>query len=198
MDFSLLCGDEASPFETVLHVHSKEFERWRCRGCAAVRAGAAPGAVVIDERSVSETDLSFIAGTDLGIMSAGLWGSLQAKCDCVDLRVGAVVLGESSRHAGDWVWFFGRHPRILRGATDVGHRFCDVCGRSVYFATGPRYLCPPLIGSAAVHFGMSRLGVPSVVAREVAPKFRGLKVDPLIMRSSPLDDISFMLKEDLS
>jgi hypothetical protein len=113
---------------------------WLCASCMKPRVGT--GRLDIRVRKSTVFDLPLSAVVECCTMVA--------RRDFIDLlseRVRAqLYLGDLFDEMGNRIPGFSTvramEETVIRGSTNVAYRTCTECGRSVYYASGKRYLCP--------------------------------------------------------
>jgi len=189
-DFYHLCTKTMNPCNETKESHAAALQTWLCPGCAHRWAYVTAVDVQLQERSPRDRPLNFLFGTGVGLVHRELLDLLGKDIVSRDLDLGRVG-GDRGNLVDDWVTFRGRCRVIVRGSKNAEYRTCHTCGRTIYFATGKRYLHPaPPADAAIFESQLSGLVVPPDVYKRVAvKKWRMLGVDKLSVLSEPLDGL---------
>lgn len=164
---------------------------WLCVGCTAPKPGTKAVDVHIQEKMPAEPSLTFVNGCGVPIANREFLMSLGIDLVQQDLYLGK-VFGPTGDVFTNLVTFRGRRQIIVRGSKNVSYRQCDVCGRSVYFAMGNRYLYPQPAADVSI-FESDLFGL--VVASEAMERikinqWRKLGVEELKVTEKPQDGLS--------
>jgi hypothetical protein len=103
------------------------------------------------------------------------------------------VFNKFGQEIENWATFRARMRLIVRGTKNVGFRKCDLCGRSIYFAMGKRYLCPmPKEPERLFESHLRGLVLPEkiyITAESEIKKWRGIQLDRLSVLDLPRDGL---------
>jgi len=134
---------------------------WLCSGCDYPKPGVASVDVHIEQRRPRYGPITFVYGFGVAVVSKVLLASLGEVVIFSSLYIGKVY-GPDGGMLDDWVTCRGKHLITLRGSRHAQHRWCDNCGRLLYFAMGVPYLCPgPPEGACVWESHLNGLVVPS-------------------------------------
>lgn len=177
------CGMEADEL-------SKARQTWFCQGCGGIRRNDAP----IDVRlaygpELKESPLSHVIY--LGLIWKPFLEIFDSAAVQRELLLGR-AFGPDGSVLENWLTFHGRHEVIIRGSREAGYRICDLCGRTVYFAMGKRFLYPaPPADVELLSAGAGCLVLPeSAFARLDLAKWRKkVYIEPVAVPDTPLDGL---------
>ena len=161
---------------------------WLCMGCRSPK----PGVTSLDVHlglPPGDEILNAVSGYGVPIAHRSLLASLEkevGKC----LYIGKVY-GPRGELLKDWATFRGKRRLLIRGSEHVAYRKCTECGRSVYFATGPRYLYPAPPNDIALFESDLRGLIMSEEAfgKSQLDESQGVDIDELTLPASPLDGL---------
>lgn len=114
---------------------------WLCEECKSPKPGFGAVDIVIDEERLPQRlPLTFVSGCGLIIARTTFLDSLGRDTVANDLHVGTV--SSPGGPIEGWATVRGKASVIVRADSHVSCRRCNACGRTLYFAMGPRYLFP--------------------------------------------------------
>jgi hypothetical protein len=114
---------------------------WLCRGGNGVKPSVTTVDVNIQENTPGKDPLNIVSGTGVAIARRDFLGEVGEAEVRNHFWLGRVLL-PGRKEASDWTTYRGRKRLIIRGSKNVAHRYCPECGQFLYYAAGPRYLCP--------------------------------------------------------
>ena len=166
---------------------------WFCSGCCCPRPGFREIDAVIQEKR-PEPVLNGVAACGLGLAHIDFLAALGQDVVERDLHIGR-VFDRNGDIINDWVTFRGRRKLIVRGRDHVGYRKCDQCGRSVYFAMGDPYLCPPPKRDDCVYESdLWGLVIPErLMGRIMTREWKGVHIQKLAVLAEPQDGLPIEL-----
>lgn len=168
--------------------HAEAMRTTLCPGCAHPRPTA--GAIDVwiqEERSPEDKPLNTLYGCGIGLIHDSMLELLGPAADH-DLYLGRVYNDRDQRSIG-WHTFHGRRKVVVRGSKEAGHRACEVCARTIYFARGKQYLCPaPAPDVSICTSDESGLVLPRPIADQIrAKKWRRVAIEELPVLDDPPD-----------
>jgi hypothetical protein len=88
-----------------------------------------------------QSTISFLSGCGVGIAATKFLSELGGANLCSYFHVGE-VRDRRGVILKEWATFIGIHKIVVRGTDNATYRKCSLCGNSIYFATGRKYLFP--------------------------------------------------------
>ena len=168
---------------------------WLCVGCSSPRPESTAIDVYLQDNEPTGV-LNFVNGHGVPLIRRDLLLSFGEEVVNRDLHVGQ-VFGPDERELSAWATFRARQRVIIRGSKNVSCRKCRRCGRIVYFATGPRYLCPsPPKADVLSESDLFGLVMPESLFTEAQhdrSRLVGVQCDRLPMVEIPRDGLPILL-----
>lgn len=194
VDYFHLRTNTMDPSYQQKSAHADAMRTTLCTGCAFPRPNA--GAIDVwlqEERAPRDKPLNFLCGCGIGLIHQELLEMLVGVDIDRDLFLGR-VFNRHDRECLEWRSFHGRHTVTVRGSKEAEHHRCEVCGRSIYFARGKRYLYPaPSTDATILCTDEAGLLVHAEIAARVKiRKWRKMKVERLPIPAVPPDGFGLL------
>ena len=168
---------------------------WLCAGCSTPRPETTAINVYLQDEEPSGT-INFVNGHGISVIRRDILLSFGEIVIARDLYVGR-VFNKDNREIAGWATFRAKQKVIIRGTKNVSCRKCAECGRIVYFANGPRYLCPApqklTVLSESDLFGMVIPEVLFKATQQNKAHWLGAQCDRISVLETPNDGLPVML-----
>ncbi len=172
------------------HGWCEEFrKRHVCSGCGALERSLRERPVDVRvEYTPDASAVNFASPIPVGIIRMDFLALLGAEAaDCLLL---GQVLDRSGSPIPGFSTFVGKKPLVVRGGPESTRRYCDTCGRFVYYPLGNDYVMrQTLTGQPVYEGGASLVMTPELSRRIERGKWKGIYITRLPIRDEPLDGI---------
>jgi hypothetical protein len=173
-------------------------QNWLCKRCNGIKPAVEAVDVMIQERTPGDAPLNIVFGAS-GVAIARLdlieeLGEDTVRGHC---WLGKVLLS-GGKQAKGWVTCRGKKRVIVRGTKNARYRRCEGCETVLYYAVGPRYLCPApppdlrILGSDLDGLVLK----PEVFGRLLLHKWTKLYIEKLPVRAVPRDGLPVSLEDE--